>query len=59
VGDLESLAKGGSVDLKSVGIEKLLGSGAVKHPYEVKVDHFTKRAQAKIEAVGGNIVVKE
>lgn len=59
VGDLDTLAKGNSVDLTSMGIQKLLGSGTVREPYEVKVSFFTKRAQAKIEAAGGKIVVKE
>ena len=59
VGDLDVLAKGKSVDLTSMGIQKLLGSGTVREPYEVKVGSFTKRAQAKIEAAGGKIAVKE
>ncbi|MGD0396817.1 MAG: uL15 family ribosomal protein [Nitrososphaerales archaeon] len=59
VGDLEDLAKGKSVDLTSMGIQKLLGSGTVGAPYEVRVGFFTKRAQAKIEAAGGKIAVKE
>ena len=59
VGDLDNLMKGKSVDLTSMGIQKLLGSGTVGAPYEVRVGLFTKRAQAKIEAAGGKIVVKE
>ena len=59
VGDLDTLAKGKTVDLTSMGIQKLLGSGTVREPYEVEVGSFTKRAQAKIEAAGGKIVVKE
>ena len=60
VGDLDAMAKGGkSLDLKSMGIGKLLGSGNVGGAYEVKVDLFTKRAQSKIEAAGGKILVKE
>lgn len=59
VGDLDALAKGKSVDLTSMGIQKLLGSGTVRESYEVRVGFFTKRAQAKIEAAGGKIAVKE
>jgi large subunit ribosomal protein L15 len=59
VGDLDTLAKGKFVDLTSMGFQKLLGSGRVRKPYEVKVSFFTKRAQAKIEAAGGKIAVKE
>jgi ribosomal protein L15 len=42
-----------------MGFEKLLGSGAVTGSYEVRVTSFTKRAQAKIEAAGGKVAVKE
>ncbi len=60
VGELDTLAKGGkSVDLSSMGIRKLLGSGSVTGAYEVKVDFITKKAQAKIEAAGGKVAVKE
>ncbi len=60
VGDLDSLSGGASaLDLASVGVEKLLGSGAVSGSYQVKVGFFTKKAQAKIEAAGGKIVAKE
>ncbi len=60
VGDLDSLANGKKVlDLSSLGIQKLLGSGSVAGSYEVKVDLFTKKAQSKIEAAGGKVVVQE
>ena len=42
-----------------MGIGKLLGSGEVSGAYEVKVESFTKKAQAKIEAAGGKILVQE
>jgi large subunit ribosomal protein L15 len=59
VGDLDALARGKFLDLASMGIQKLLGSGTVSGAYEVKVDFSTKRAQAKIEAAGGKMAVKE
>ncbi|MBI3859946.1 MAG: uL15 family ribosomal protein [Thaumarchaeota archaeon] len=60
VGDLDSIARGkGEVDLAKLGIQKLLGSGSVKGSYAVKVDYFTKRAQAKVEAAGGRVVGQE
>jgi large subunit ribosomal protein L15 len=60
VGQLDGMAKGTkSLDLSSMGIDKLLGSGEVGGAYQVKVDSFTKKAQAKIEAAGGRILVKE
>ena len=60
VGQLDAIAEGkNSVDLSSMGVEKLLGSGTVAGIYEVRVGSFTKRAQAKIEAAGGKVVVEE
>ncbi len=60
VGDLDALANGAKiVDLGSLGVQKLLGSGSVKGAYEVKVDFITKKAQAKIEAAGGKVALEE
>lgn len=60
VGDLDALAAAGpALDLSSMGVEKLLGSGGVSRAYQVKVGAFTKKAQAKIEAAGGKIVPQE
>ncbi len=60
VGDLDTIANGkAELDLESLGIGKLLGAGTVAGSYHVKVGSFTKRAQAKIEAAGGKIVVEE
>ncbi len=60
VGDLDALAFAGpGLDLSSMGVEKLLGSGGVSRAYQVKVGAFTKKAQAKIEAAGGKIAAQE
>lgn len=60
VGQLDGIADGEkSIDLTSKGVGKLLGSGAVGGAYVVKVQAFTKKAQAKIEAAGGKILVEE
>ena len=60
MGDLDTLAKGEkTLDLRSSGFGKLLGSGSVNAAYQVKVDAFTKKAQAKIEAAGGKILIEE
>ena len=60
VGQLDAFAQGKrSIDLSSEGIGKLLGSGKVSGVYEVRVGFFTKKAQAKIEAAGGKVVVQE
>jgi large subunit ribosomal protein L15 len=45
-----------SLDLTSMGVEKLLGSGTVKHAFNVKVESFTERAKTKLEEAGGKIV---
>ena len=36
---------------------KLLGTGEVKHPLEVKVNQISKSAREKIEAAGGKVEV--
>ena len=60
VGQLDGLAKGQkSLDLSLLGVGKLLGAGEVSGSYQVKVDSFTKKAQAKIEAAGGKILDQE
>lgn len=61
VGDLDGLAPAGSkggveLNLTSMGVEKLLGSGVVKGAYNVRVDAFTERAKAKLEKAGGKIL---
>ncbi len=60
VGQLDGIASGSkALDLTSMGIDKLLGSGEVDGAYDVKVGSFTKKAQAKIEAAGGKLLVQE
>ena len=60
MGQLDAIAKGEqALDLTSLGVDKLLGSGRVSGAYEVKVGSFTKKAQAKIEAAGGKVVAQE
>ena len=65
VGDLGSFAgeadgKSGpvSIDLKSRGVEKLLGSGAVTRAYNVKVSSYTERAKQKIEEAGAKVLTE-
>jgi large subunit ribosomal protein L15 len=62
VGDLSSFAKDGgskggpvSIDLESMGVEKLLGSGDVTRAFNVKVSAYTERAKKKLEEAGGKI----
>ena len=44
------------VDLTSMGVQKLLGSGNVGRAYNVKVPSFTKRAESKLQEAGGKIL---
>jgi len=62
VGDLSSFSEGGetkggpvSIDLKSMGVEKLLGGGDVTRAFNVKVSAYTERAKKKLEEAGGKI----
>lgn len=43
-------------DLAERGIEKLLGSGRITKPLKVKVSAWTKKAEEKVKAAGGEIV---
>ncbi len=61
VGDLDDFGLSGGkepveLDLSSMGVQKLLGSGTVGRAYNVKVPSFTKRAQSKLEGAGGKIL---
>ena len=50
--------KEGKVDLKELGYNKLLGSGKISAKLQIKVDYFSKKAEEKIKAAGGEILVK-
>jgi large subunit ribosomal protein L15 len=63
VGDLENVPVQGaasagpvSIDLSSLGVQKLLGSGTVSRAFNVKVQSFTERAKSKLEEAGGKII---
>ena len=67
VRDLAKFEKGSVVDaaaLTAAGLVKgtrdgikLLGTGDIKHPLEVKVNQISKTAREKIEAAGGKVEV--
>ena len=44
------------IDLEKLGIDKLLGSGTVKHPLKIKVQTYSQLAAKKIEAAQGIII---
>lgn len=46
-----------TIDLKSLGYDKLLGSGKVTNKYALTVDSCSQKALAKIEASGGKLTV--
>ncbi len=61
VGELEGMMTGKdkapvSLDLTSMGVEKLLGSGQVTRAFNIRVESFTERAKTKVEEAGGKIV---
>jgi large subunit ribosomal protein L15 len=56
VGQLEDMAKGEkSIDLTSLGIDKLLGSGQIRTELTVTVGEASAKAVEKIVAAGGSI----
>ncbi len=59
VSQLSDLAEDGAVDLGSMGIDKLLGSGQISEAISVTVDHASARAVEKVEAAGGSITLSE
>jgi large subunit ribosomal protein L15 len=44
-----------SVDLSSLGYDKLLGSGKLSHKVEIKVESFSQSAKEKVEKAGGKL----
>ena len=64
VGDLGRFALEGdgkgpiSVDLDTLGVEKLLGGGAVTRAFNVRVSSYTVRAKEKLEKAGGRILTE-
>ncbi|MHA2273144.1 MAG: uL15m family ribosomal protein [Candidatus Hodarchaeales archaeon] len=47
------------VNLRELGFQKLLGSGQVQTPMIIDVDVATGKAVEKIEAAGGEVLIKE
>ncbi|MCW7077027.1 50S ribosomal protein L15 [Methanosarcinales archaeon] len=47
------------IDLQSLGIDKVLGSGKVTRPLQVEGVAITERARDKIESAGGLVVTYE
>jgi large subunit ribosomal protein L15 len=45
-----------TLDLEKMGYDKLLGSGKISIPLAVKIPAWSKAAQQKIEAAGGEII---
>lgn len=69
VGELEDLVfrtlgagavnEGAELDLKALGVEKLLGRGSIGIPLKLRVASYSSRALEKVEAAGGSIVESE
>ena len=45
-----------TIDLQGAGYDKLLGGGSLANSYSVKVRQFTKSAQEKLQAAGGEVL---
>lgn len=48
-----------TLDLTTLGINKLLGGGRVTTKMTVKVEQISRRAVEKIKAIGGNVISNE
>ena len=44
------------IDLITAGYQKLLGGGKISDAYTVKVNQFTKSAEEKVKAAGGEVL---
>ncbi len=47
------------IDLRSLGIQKLLGGGNISESYVIKVAQASASAKKKVESVGGSIISNE
>ncbi|MBM3291382.1 50S ribosomal protein L15 [Candidatus Bathyarchaeota archaeon] len=52
----EGLKNGAELDLKSLGIEKILGRGSINSALKIRVDSVSSNAEEKIKEAGGSIV---
>jgi large subunit ribosomal protein L15 len=63
VGDVSSIAeiskKGETIDLGSMGFDKLLGQGSVSSPLILKVPRASGSAIEKIKAAGGSVEIEK
>jgi len=55
-GKAKKTAGGYSVDLSTLGYDKVLGAGKLTHKIEIKADSFSESAKKKIAEAGGKIV---
>ncbi|MDI6720918.1 MAG: uL15 family ribosomal protein [Candidatus Aenigmarchaeota archaeon] len=56
IDDMQKLSDETTIDLKSLGYEKLLSRGRVERAVTVKAAKFSAKAKEKIEAAGGQII---
>jgi large subunit ribosomal protein L15 len=45
-----------TVDLKGMGIDKLLGSGRIRTPLVIKVGEASEKAKEKLKKAGGSLI---
>ncbi|MBR9679637.1 MAG: 50S ribosomal protein L15 [Candidatus Altiarchaeota archaeon] len=56
VSQLERLTDKTEIDLTELGFDKLLGSGKLGKKMKIKVRAWSKRAEEKVNAVGGKLI---
>jgi ribosomal protein L15 len=52
----EAVKNGAELDLKEIGIGKLLGRGSISTAFKVRVESVSTSAKSKLEEAGGSIV---
>jgi large subunit ribosomal protein L15 len=47
------------VNMRALGVSKVLGKGRVTHPIEISADEFSETAKRKLEGAGGRAISGE
>ncbi len=57
--EVQDRAEGDSIDLSSMGYDKLLGKGRMERPINITVSKASATAISKVEAAGGSVIISE
>ncbi len=55
----EAVAEVKTIDLTSLGYDKLLGAGSIRRPLRIKVNSASEIAVRKVSEVGGEVLIPE